>query len=103
MRSPGRSRLARAKLSLDTTSPDAPGATERPSRMWSRSSRGSPSSGRERSRALAGSGSPGTSTITSAITRVSTTETPGSSATRAASPSGARFSSTKTWAKRWLS
>mgnify|MGYP006313611809 CR=1 FL=1 len=65
--------------------------------------RGSLRTGIDTSRALAGSFIPGTSSVTSATTRVSTVTTPGISAIRDAIRSGARVALANTSAKRWRS
>jgi hypothetical protein len=94
-RAPGTNPCAVAKLSLTITSLADADSGARPTRIWSRSSAGSPMSGSEMSCAVAGSRKFGMSSSASLAIRASTAATPGVSAIWATSDLGARRTTAK--------
>ena len=102
-RDPGSRRLATAKASLAITSSGRAGSIQRPRRRDRSLSGGRPRAGMEIRRPVAGSSSPGTSSVTSATTRVAASATPGMAASRSSRRRGARFKEANTSAKRWRS
>ena len=97
---PGTSPWAWAKDSLTVTSSPWPSRGSRPPRSTMSFRPGVPSSGIEIRRPVAGSAISGTSSVTSATTRVSTRWTPGIARNWRATRSGARRRLANTWAKR---
>lgn len=98
--SPGARPWARVKVSMTTTSSSRPASGRRPERRYRPLSGMSRSPGIEIRVPTAGSGSPGIGSITFSTTRVWTTLTPGTSAMRSATDSGARLRLANTSAKR---
>jgi hypothetical protein len=94
--SPGSRSCALANASSTATSSAWSANGNLPVLRYTRQRAGSPARGSEITRAAAGSLIPRTSRTTSRTIRVSTRETPGTSASRSASESGARFSSANT-------
>jgi hypothetical protein len=102
-RSPGPKPFASQNISLASTSSGRAGSTHRPFRRKRSFNAGRPESGSEISRPVAGSDMPGTSSVTSATTRVMTRSTPGMAASRVSMLDGARLSDANTSAKRAVS
>ena len=98
--SPSFNLLASAKASLTTASRRWSARGSLPLRRKSRFSTCGLSSGSDTMWPVAGSATPGRSSVTSTTTRASTAATPGIAATRSAIAIGARFSESNTSAIR---